>query len=166
MPEADVALLFPLDAQSVVERLLRHVRLDAFLFSETEIWPVWLAQLAASGVPAFMVSGRVGEGTRGRARLLRRLYRDALADVVCCMQSEQDAQAIVALGADAVRVHVAGSLKFDAVDVAPPPEVVRLRTLLETGGRRAVVAGSTHAGEEEMVLAAYEIGRASCRERV
>jgi 3-deoxy-D-manno-octulosonic-acid transferase len=42
MREAHVARLFPLDAPHVVQRVLRDVRLEGFLFTETEIWPTWL----------------------------------------------------------------------------------------------------------------------------
>jgi 3-deoxy-D-manno-octulosonic-acid transferase len=156
LPDAHLALLLPLDAPAVVARVLRGIRLDAFLFTETEIWPTWLERLADDGVPAFMVSGRVSERTVRRARLLRPLYRRALAEVTCCMQTEEDARRIVELGAAPVRVHVAGSLKFDAVAAPPPEAVARLGRLAADGGRRLLVAGSTHEGEEEQVLAAYD----------
>jgi 3-deoxy-D-manno-octulosonic-acid transferase len=156
MREAHVARLFPLDAPQVVQRVLRDVRLEAFLFTETEIWPTWLLALGAEGVPSFMVSGRVSERTAARARWLRPLYRTALGPVTCCMQTEDDAARIVTLGAEPSRVHVAGSLKFDAAAATAPPEVERLAALLEDAGRRTIVAGSTHEGEEAIVLDAYE----------
>src|SRR6185369_4803464 len=73
-PEVHVARLFPIDAPGVVARVLSEVRLEAFLFTETEIWPTWLAELFDRGVPTIMVSGRVSERTLARARWLRRLY--------------------------------------------------------------------------------------------
>jgi 3-deoxy-D-manno-octulosonic-acid transferase len=148
-----LALLFPLDAPAIVRRLLAQFRLEAFLFTETEIWPTFLAALRTADVPAFMVSGRVSAQTMARARWLRPLYRPALAGVTCCMQTAEDGSRIVALGADARRVHVAGSLKFDAAGADPPPELGRLAALLR--GRTVVVAGSTHAGEDEALLATY-----------
>jgi 3-deoxy-D-manno-octulosonic-acid transferase len=153
LPEVHLAFLLPLDAPGPVGRLLAALRLEAFLFTETEIWPTLLGALAARGVPTFMVSGRVSEQTHGRARWLRAVYRDALAGVTCCMQSDEDAGRIVALGADPRRVVVAGSLKFDAATAEPPPDVRRLAAAL--GPRRLFVAGSTHAGEDELVLDAY-----------
>src|SRR2546428_4785783 len=152
-PEAHLALLLPLDAPRTVRRLLAHFQLEAFFFTETEIWPTLLTELADRGVPAFMVSGRVGPGTIRRARWLRPLYRRALAGVDCCMQSEEDAQRILALGADPRRVQVAGSLKFESASADPRPDVLRLAAA--PGARRMIVAGSTHAGEDEMVLEAF-----------
>jgi 3-deoxy-D-manno-octulosonic-acid transferase len=156
MREAHVARLLPLDAPGIVARVLRDVRLEAFLFTETEIWPSWLVALGESGISTFMVSGRVSEQTVARGRWLRPLYRAALAPVTCCMQTEEDAARVMALGAERVRVHVAGSLKFDAAPSEPPAGVERLATILEEGGRRAIVGGSTHDGEETALLDAYD----------
>jgi 3-deoxy-D-manno-octulosonic-acid transferase len=155
MPEVHLPLLFPLDAPGPVRHLLGRFRLEAFLFTETEIWPTFLGELAETKVPAVMVSGRVSARSAARARWLRPVYRRALANVTCCMQTDEDAARITALGADPRRVHVAGSLKFDAAVSEPPTEVHRLATALGLPERRLLVAGSTHAGEDEAVLHAY-----------
>ena len=155
LPEPHLTFLFPFDAPRPVRRLLDRFRLEAFLFTETEIWPTLLGALRAKGVPTFLVSGRVGDKTIRRARWLRPLYRPALAEVACCMQTEEDARRIVALGADPRRVAVTGSLKFEGTTAEPPPEITRLVARLGGLGRRLFVAGSTHAGEDEAVLDAY-----------
>jgi len=155
IPEAHLAFLLPLDSTRAVRRLLATLRLDAFFFTETEIWPTLLAELAEAGVPAFMVSGRVSERTVARARWLRPLYRRALGSVTCCMQTEEDAARVIQLGADTRWVQVAGSLKFDGEESGPPEDIRRLASALDAAGRRMIVAGSTHEGEEAMLLAAY-----------
>jgi len=155
IPEVHIAFLLPLDARATIRPLLRTLRLDGFLFTETEIWPTLLTELHAAGVPALMVSGRVSERNVAKARWLRPLYRRALADVTCCMQTEEDARRIVALGADQHRVHVAGSLKTAAQAIAPTPAVEAVGRALGTPARPVLIAGSTHEGEEAAALEAY-----------
>lgn len=150
LPEVHLAFLFPFDAPGPVARVLDTLRVEAFLFTETEIWPTTLGALAERRVPALMVSGRISERTLSRARFLRPLFAPALETVTCCMQTPEDAARVVALGADPRRVVVAGSLKFDVASAPPPPGVERLRALL--GERPVVVAGSTHEGEETILL--------------
>lgn len=150
LPDVHLAFLLPLDAPGPVRAILRAFRFEAFFFTETEIWPTLLTALAHDGIPAIMVSGRISERTVARARWLRPLYRSALATVTCCMQTEDDAARIVALGADPRRVQVAGSLKFDAEAAEPPVAVRAVGALL--AGRAVVVAGSTHDGEETILV--------------
>jgi 3-deoxy-D-manno-octulosonic-acid transferase len=155
MPEAHVTALLPLDAPGVIRGWLGALRLDGFHYPETEIWPTRLYALAGRDIRAILVSGRVSARTAARARWLEPLYRRALAGVTCCMQTGDDAARIVALGADPRRVQVAGSLKFEAEAGAPPPDVERAAARL--AGRPVLVAGSTHAGEDEILLDA--VGR-------
>ena len=150
LPEVDRAALLPLDAPGLMQRTLDTLRPEAFFFTETEIWPTMLGALTQRGVPAFLVSGRVSPRTAGRAAWLRPLYRPALAGVVCCMQTADDAERAIALGADPALVHVAGSLKFETVAGEAPAGVRTLGAQLT--GRPVVVAGSTHEGEEAAVL--------------
>jgi 3-deoxy-D-manno-octulosonic-acid transferase len=153
LPEVDAATLLPLDAPASVQALLADLTLGAFCFTETEIWPTTLTAVARRGAPAFMVSGRVGTRTAARARWLRPLYAPALAGVVCCMQSAEDATRVIGLGADPALVVVTGSLKFESLPADPPESVQVFGTAL--GDRPLVVAGSTHAGEEDVLLDAF-----------
>ena len=150
LPEVDRAALLPLDAPELVQRMLATLRPEAFFFTETEIWPTLLGELTRRGVPVFLVSGRVSPRTAGRAAWLRPFYRPALARVVCCMQTAEDAERVIALGAEPALVHVAGSLKFETVAGEAPAGVWTLGERVT--GRPVVVAGSTHDGEEVAVL--------------
>lgn len=155
LPQAHLAVLLPLDAPGVIRKFLAQLRLDAFFFTETEIWPTLLQELAAARVPALMVSGRVRPKTFLRSLFLRPIYRRALRDVTCCMQTEADAAGIIALGADPRRVVVTGSLKYDAATSDAPDGVARLARALGPQ-RPCVVAGSTHDGEEAALLDALD----------
>jgi 3-deoxy-D-manno-octulosonic-acid transferase len=153
--EADAAILFPLDLPWTVARAVDAVRPRLVLFSETELWPNFLAALAARGIPAVMLSGRVSARAFQRYRRWRWLFAPALASVrVLCVQSLDAARRLVALGAPAGRVVVTGSLKGAAAFAAPAGALSLAR--LGVAERPVLVAGSTHADEEAAVLEAWQ----------
>jgi 3-deoxy-D-manno-octulosonic-acid transferase len=152
--DADVRFLFPLDLPMLVARALDRVRPRLVLFSETELWPNFLAALAARRIPAIMVSGRVSPNAFARYRRWRWLFAPALESVRWfCVQSLDSARRLVALGAPASRVVVTGSLKA-AAPLAPPDTALSLSSL-GVAAEPVLVAASTHAGEEGTILAAF-----------
>lgn len=159
VPEADAVVLFPLDAPWAVRRALAAVAPRVVLFSETELWPNFLTAVAARGIPAVMVSGRLTERAFRRYRRVRPLFAPVLAGVYAfCVQSVESARRLVLLGAPAGRVVVTGSLKGVVDD--RPPRGPSLATL-GIADAPVLIAGSTHAGEEDAVLAAFARVRAA-----
>jgi 3-deoxy-D-manno-octulosonic-acid transferase len=85
-------------------------------------------------------------------------FREVLGGgVVFGMQSQEDAERIVEIGASRHRVFVTGNLKFDRPVVYPAEaETNKIRASLGLGETQPVfVAGSTHRGEEEAVLEVF-----------
>ncbi len=146
---------FPLDLPGPIGRALGAVRPRFFVGMETELWPNFLRALAQSGVPSMIANGRISDRSFKRYRLVRPLVARMLGRVsVFAMQSEEDARRIVALGAPAERVVVTGNLKTDLV---PAPSATDWEGLLGVGAGDLVwIAGSTHRGEEAMILDVHE----------
>jgi 3-deoxy-D-manno-octulosonic-acid transferase len=71
------------------------------------------------------------------------------------VQSGQDRDRLVALGVDPGRVAVTGNLKYETPEPARKPELEEALRIL-AGGRPILLAGSTMAGEEGMVLDAFQ----------
>ena len=161
LPEADAVFYFPMDFSWVVRRVLDRARPRLLVLMEGEIWPNILRECRHRGVKTAIVNGRVSTRSFGRYRLLRPLLGRVLADVdAFCMQSDESARRVVALGADASRVTVTGSLKFDAARLPSAPAQGRprdrvLRYFRVPHERVVVVAGSTMRGEELPVLRAF-----------
>jgi 3-deoxy-D-manno-octulosonic-acid transferase len=85
---------------------------------------------------------------------LRRLWRPLLGKVSLFLaQSKETAERLVKIGAPVERVRVTGNLKYDAKAAAASAMTKRIGSLLHEA--RLVVAGSTLAGEEEALLAAW-----------
>ena len=156
--EVDLCLFFPFDLSWVVRRVLRQVRPDAIVIVETEIWPNFIHGASRAGIPVILVNGRISDRSFPRYRLARKLIAPILDQLSAfCMQTELDAQRIVAMGAGPERVSVTGNLKFDMqVHPVDSAERERLRgAFLLPDGAVIWVAGSTHAGEEEIVTGVY-----------
>ncbi len=148
----------PLDFSWAVTRMVDRLRPLLYVFVETELWPNLLWTLRARRVPAVLVNGRLSSRSFGRQDVggIRAFYRSVLRSVtLCLMQSDRDRQRIVALGADPVRVHTTGNIKFDQ----PLPEGPVDRSLRRSLGvherEQLFLAGSTHEGEEELLVSAY-----------
>lgn len=156
--QAAGVVYFPLDFPMIVHRALTAVRPRLILLTETEIWPNFLRACAASKVPVAIINGRISPRSFRRYRLVRPFIRRVLQCVdLFCMQTGADAERVLELGADPERVHVVGNLKFDAApqtDASSLAERWRQELKIEAG-QPVLVAGSTHAGEEEALLQAF-----------
>ena len=159
---------FPIDLPGPVRRALDAARPRFFIAIETELWPNFLRALARRRIPAMIANGRISDRSFRRYRWVRGLMRRVLANVsVFAMQTDEDARRIIALGAHPERVVVTGNMKADAA-VADPAGAIDLwrRLLALSPGQRVWIAGSTHAGEEELVLEAHRAALAESPELV
>jgi 3-deoxy-D-manno-octulosonic-acid transferase len=162
VPDVDAVFYFPFDLAFVVRRTLRLVKPRLFIMMETEIWPNLLRQCKRLGVATVMVNGRISSRSYPRYKLVRPFFRKVLADVDrFCMQSEESARRLIDIGADASRVTVTGSLKFDSLE-RPGSSALEgrgqnrvLRYFRMSSGRHVIVAGSTMRDEEEPLLQAF-----------
>ncbi len=152
---ADVILPFPFDLPGPVRRLAAHIDPRLLVLVETELWPELLAACARRGVAVAIANARISDRSLPRYRAVRGLMRPLLAPVSLVLaQSEAEAERFSALGIPAPRIRVTGNIKFDAAPLGPPPAVAGVIRRL-AGGRAVLVAGSTMAGEEELVLEAW-----------
>jgi 3-deoxy-D-manno-octulosonic-acid transferase len=148
----------PLDLPWAVSRAIAQWQPVLYAFVETELWPNLLWTLRDRQVPIIMVNGRLSSRSFARQHIvgLISFYRSVLRSLtLCLMQSERDAQRIVALGAAADRVHRTGNIKFDQPMPAAPVDASFRASLGVGESDRLLLAGSTHAGEEEIIVAAY-----------
>lgn len=150
------AAFAPLDLRGPLARVLTVWRPLLLLTVEGEIYPRRFAVCAKAGIPVALIGARMSERSyRGWADLQPVMAR-ALAGVT--LASAQDAASgrrLVALGLPQDRVRAACDLKAVAIRRLPapdlPPQDSRTRWLL---------AASTHAGEEELVLDGFMAARA------
>ncbi|HBO85029.1 MAG TPA: 3-deoxy-D-manno-octulosonic acid transferase [Deltaproteobacteria bacterium] len=148
-------IYFPLDLLWVVKRVVQRVSPDIFIVAEKEIWPNILNVLKAKGVPVVVVNGKISDRSFRRYLFFSFFFKCVFQNVAFfCAQTERDRHRAVALGVPAERVCVTGNLKFDMeIPVWTSPEREEIMQALGIRDSDIVfVAGSTHDGEEEIIL--------------
>jgi 3-deoxy-D-manno-octulosonic-acid transferase len=143
----------PFDLPGAARRFFVRVRPRLAVIFETELWPNLYHECQSRRVPLVLASARMSARSVQRYRRLFGLFEDTLSQgVVVAAQGEGDAERFRAIGAPEAATHVTGNLKFDFA--LPASVVPRGRQLREyhAAGRPVWVAGSTHAGEEQILL--------------
>ncbi|MDR2935254.1 MAG: hypothetical protein LBV70_05180 [Candidatus Adiutrix sp.] len=152
-----LVLSSPLDFSLSTRRFVEAVDPDLLVLVETDVWPGILFRLRRRGVPAVLVSARMSpKSIRGYGHI-RFFWGQVLRlFALITTQSEDGRRRLLDLGADPERTLVVGDLKFDREVRESAPET-RAALLAETGWPegRWIVAGSTHAGEDEIILGAF-----------
>lgn len=151
-------LLAPLDVPGIVGRTMNKIDPDCYVCIETELWPVLLHGLQTRGKKMLLINGRMSSSSVSTYTKYRRLFKAVLANFDrLCMISDQDRKRYLQVGVDEGRLEVTGNLKYDQ---KLPDNVAEVRTywrglLKLTEESEVLIAGSTHTGEEEMVLENY-----------
>lgn len=157
-PHVDHLIAAPLDFLPAVQRFVDHLRPDLFILVETDFWPNWLDCLRRRGIPAMLINGRISPSSFRTYNRLRFFFAPLFGSFsMLAMQTASDAEQVRRLGAPADRVAVLGNLKYDtaalpAADTVSPPDLSRLRLPDDS---IVWICGSTHNGEEEIILTAF-----------
>ena len=147
----DAVIFLPMDFLWTVRRVLAQWNPSLMVFIETEIWPNLLGECFRRGIPTIMLSGRLSARSYPRYERFRGFFRHVLRRFSAIgMQTGEDAARIIKLGADESRVSVVGSLKS-----SPAKSQSSRFAQLPRYGKKLLIAGSTHAGEEQTLLAAF-----------
>ena len=179
LPLGAVVCYFPLDLPWAVNQALRVLGPDIFVSLESEVWPNFLSAVKRRGISLALMNARLSD--RSFRRYLR--YHKYVYDFInffdiIAAGSRQDYQRLFRLGLPGQKLFLTGNLKVDALlarrrqaDPADPPPLPdkapgalpgssqprgALKEKLGLGNEPVFLAASTHSGEEEMVLAAYE----------
>ncbi|HMQ03846.1 MAG TPA: 3-deoxy-D-manno-octulosonic acid transferase [Pyrinomonadaceae bacterium] len=163
--KADAVFYFPFDWKFSVRKALDLYRPSLVLLMETEIWPRFIVEAAKADVRVAIVNGRSSARSYRRYLLVRPFFRRVLQCVgLALMQTDRDADHMVALGMDRERVVVTGNLKFDLELGRSENEIMEVlgkRFVLGSDDPNAaarrplIVAASTHEPEERLILEAF-----------
>lgn len=143
---ADYITYFPFDIPFCVNRFLNRLKPGTVLIAETEIWPYFAYACKRRNIPVSIINGRISDSTFNSYLKVKFFFRTVFKNFTAVYtQSEDDKRKYIEIGAHPEKVEVMGNLKFD---------VKRRDDKIEIGqeGYRVIIAGSTHSGEDEIVL--------------
>jgi len=156
--DVNALIYFPLDFLWAVRRFLKLINPELFITTEAEIWPNLLHTAKKLGVKTMLANGRISQRSIGKYKKARFFFKRILEDLdVMSMISQVDADRIISIGAHPEKVTVSGNTKYDSLsDETNPDHETQMREMFGIAKDDLVfVAGSTHEGEEEIVLRAY-----------
>jgi len=155
----DFVTYLPLDFGLIIRHSLNKIKPSLFIIAETEIWPNLILQLYRRKIPVILVNARISDRAFSGYRKIKLLLKPVLEKIsLFCAQTDRDAQRFKALGVPGEKIRVTGNMKFDVTDYTGSKKDYtdyRRKLALESKDR-LLVAGSTHPGEEEMILGVYK----------
>lgn len=155
---ADAFIYFPLDFPFAVNKMMKLVRPAVFVLVETELWPNFLAACHRVGVKIVMVNGRISPRSFAKYRGTRFFWRQALKNVdEAGMITDVDAARIRQMGLSDFKIRVLGNAKYDALAAMASPDMHKdtLRRFNAGPDEKFLIAGSTHSGEEDIIVDVY-----------
>ncbi len=153
LPDGAVHQFAPVDTPQAVEAFLDHWRPDLAVFIESDIWPNILNGLTARRVPHALLSARITPKTFRGWQNFKASMRGLLGDYALVMA--QDAASDARLKAMGVATAGPANLKTLGEPLTWDPEALAALKAL-CGGRRVIVAASTHYGEDALIARSLE----------
>ena len=148
----------PLDLAGIVDRAINRIKPSVYICLETELWPALLRQAKRSGIKLVLLNGRMTERSFGRYQKVRSLIAEVLScfSIIAVIQAD-DAKRFIGLGAAPEKIRLSGNAKYDqqAESLMQETEETYRSWLDLQQDQPLLVAGSTHTGEEEMLLPVF-----------
>lgn len=148
----DFITYFPFDFPFCVNNMLNKFKPDAIFVMETEIWPNFANITNKRKIPTYIINARISDRTFKSYKKFRFFFAPILKKYKAVFpQSKQDFEKFILLGASLSTTKLMGNLKFDI----KKPDVSTLN-FEKPQGTKIILAGSTHTGEEEIILEVFE----------
>jgi len=150
----------PYDLPDAMGRFLRRTQPKLLILIETEIWPNLLHACQQHAIPVLLANARLSARSAAGYQRIYPFIRSTLQKITAiAAQTQADADRFIMLGYPADNIIVTGSIKFDFS--LPKDIVINAQSLRQQWGEQRIVwiAASTHEGEEEVILSAFNMIR-------
>jgi 3-deoxy-D-manno-octulosonic-acid transferase len=163
--EVGLLLPMPLDFWWSINKMIHDIRPVLFILVETDVWPGLISRLKKNGVKTVLINGRISPRTLKSYKRFRLFIRRVINTFeLCLMQTDLDRKRLQSIGVAPEKVITTGNIKFDTYR-RPMSDNERqewLKALHLECHDTVWVAGSTHEGEEKIILEVYERLRSIC----
>ncbi|MDA8158559.1 MAG: 3-deoxy-D-manno-octulosonic acid transferase [Deltaproteobacteria bacterium] len=146
---------FPYDFYFSVKSILRHITPALFISIETEIWPNLFNMLNKKNIPIAVINARISDKSYKNYLNFSFFFKHVFKkiDTVLCI-SENYRKKFASLGVYPENIHITGNMKFDLnvelISGGIKEKSDKLKRIFSCG--KIIAAGSTHEGEENMIL--------------
>ncbi|MDR1514131.1 MAG: 3-deoxy-D-manno-octulosonic acid transferase [Synergistaceae bacterium] len=149
----------PWDIPVITRRAADAIAPAVYATVETEVWPNLLSEMRRRGIPTMLINARISDRTLARAKPALRLMKEAygMFDAILA-RSQDDERRLVSLGVEGSVITVTGDTKVDALarrKANAGQNIRELRQKILPRGGPCFVAGSTHPGEDEVLIEAF-----------
>ena len=146
----------PFDIFPCSALFLKALKPKALVLMETELWPNLIAQCAQQKIKLLLINGRLSDRSMKSYQKLNWLITPCLQQIdTILVQSEDNKQNFLALGATKSTCHVAGNLKFDIqINKNLKKKQAQLKDYLPPEKQVWLVA-STHPNDEAIILNSF-----------
>ena len=155
------SIFLPLDLGFLARRVQKLINPQLIVLFEAELWPNFLRSARRLGIPVCLLNGRISEKSARGYRLAGSFFREFTGGIdFIGVKGAEDSHRLISLGIRPEKVEILGDLKWAGDHSFPEGKTPEfLETIRDRFSPRTVdpvlVAGSTHPGEEEIILQAF-----------
>lgn len=157
-PYVDFVISAPLDLLFSVNLFIKKIHPDLFILVETDFWPNWIARLRQQKIPMMLVNGRISQQSFSTYQRFRFFFAPLFKSFsILSMQTEQDANQMAQLGVPEKKIITLGNLKYDTAITTDNNAVSIQKSDFRLPADSVIwLCGSTHQGEEKIVIQAFK----------
>ena len=154
LSDVDAIFFFPLDCFLFTWTAIKKINPDLFVLVETGFWPGFIHLLYLKGIPALLFNGRISSRSMRKYKIFGSFFSKLFNRFsMLCMQNPHSKNKLESLGIEKSRLMVVGDPKFDILSNPSQERQAKVRQKLCIAPLSMIwVAGSTHEGEEEIIL--------------
>ncbi|QBQ64302.1 3-deoxy-D-manno-octulosonic acid transferase [Actinobacillus indolicus] len=148
----------PYDLPDAIQRFLDFIEPKLVIVIETELWPNLIRQIHQRQIPFVIANARLSPRSAKRYGWIKPYLQTMFDEIdMILAQDKVSADRYIQLGFDPKRLVNTGNLKFDLeITESLRIKVKETAQQLQLIHRPVWIAGSTHEGEEKMLLEAHK----------